>query len=51
MIAYAGRSTRNPLQLYLERTQTTQTRAHARSDQSLSLAHARDLLPQPLCGR
>ncbi|MBO5003527.1 hypothetical protein J6C36_04580 [Methanocorpusculaceae archaeon] len=37
---------------YLEKKpQTTQTRAIARRDQSLSLTYVRDLLPQPLCGR
>ena len=36
---------------YLEKPQTTQTRAIARRDQSLSLTYVRDLLPQPLCGR
>ena len=34
-----------------KKPQTTQTRAIARRDQSLSLTYVRDLLPQPLCGR
>jgi len=47
MRAHAGGSKSNHLLLYLERTQTTQTRLR-RSNASLSLTCVRELLPQPL---